>query len=123
VSDSEEWAKEVYESALCIANIPKQREAADSNFEKFFPAPIELYLMLVEDSRFDEFLDEVIRPVDQATYDVGMRLSLMLDAFPDEKFDDPNIANNNEWQSIASLAGTFAEMLGARFPGTVNKGS
>ncbi len=121
MEDTQAWVQDVRESASNIANIRKQRDAIASNFEKFFPPPLELYVTLVDDFRLDEFLEEVVRPVDQSTYDVGMRLSLMLDAFPEEKFDDLSITENHEWLTIAGLAGTFAEMLRTLLPAVANK--
>jgi hypothetical protein len=105
------WKVQVLEALQCLGNIEEQSKALIGTKDCFYPAPIELYLMLIDDSDFGGFIQLLLERGLRDLAADGHDLFLRLQSFPDEKLDSAAIFEDREWIEICAIARQLADNL------------
>lgn len=105
------WKTEVLEALQHLGNIEEQPKALVGTDDCFFPAPSELYAMLIEDADFEAFIQLLLEDGFHDLAAAGQNLFLRLQSFPDEKFNDASIFKDSGWIGICASARKLASDL------------
>jgi hypothetical protein len=95
-----------------LADLQQQERAWRSPDTIYFPAPLELIVMLLDDCQFSDFLTREIAPRDNDLRRRGEELIEKLKSYPDDNLDDPEvILSDPDWAAIREIAAEVHERL------------
>ncbi len=109
---STEWQNEVREALNRLSDIEAQRQAWMSSGRIHFPDALELYLTLLDDLRFSDFVERNLKHKNHGIYAQGIEILRLLQDITDEQLSDSvSILDNSNWQRAANLSARLVSRL------------